>query len=117
MGLRQVARILERAPSTVCRELQCDNQYCAHLVHQQRQAGRTPCRPKRKLLPGRELLRTALATAMSKWLKNSVQAKPEPGPFELDMRWYGSYVHVSPIALRRRNSITARVAGLMCLLR
>ncbi len=58
MSIRQVARILERSPSTVCRELQrtdvTGSPYCARLAQQQRQTRRALCRPRRKLLPGSE---------------------------------------------------------------
>ena len=58
MSLRRIARLLERAPSTISREVrrnQTDQRaYCARYAQQQRQRRRVLCRPRRKLVPGTE---------------------------------------------------------------
>ncbi|WP_311945810.1 helix-turn-helix domain-containing protein, partial [Halomonas piscis] len=58
MSLRHIARIVERAPSTISREVRRNligqRAYCARQAQQQRQRRRAPCRPKRKLIPGTE---------------------------------------------------------------
>ncbi len=66
MSLRRIARIPERAPSTVSREVRRNQAeqrvYCARHAQQRRQKRRIPCRPERKLVPGTE--RSALIAHM-----------------------------------------------------
>lgn len=58
MSMRQIARLLERAPSTISRELrrnqQPDGRYCVPHAQHLRHERRATCRPRRKLLPGGE---------------------------------------------------------------
>lgn len=58
MSLRHIARILDRAPSTISREVRRNRAkphiYCARRAQQQRYKRRAPCRPRRKLVPGTE---------------------------------------------------------------
>src|SRR3979490_1352856 len=58
LSLRRIAQLIERAPSTISRELRRNREpsgrYSAHTAQQRRQARRLPCRPQRKLLPGSE---------------------------------------------------------------
>ena len=58
MSLRHVARVLNRSPSTVCREIRRNRtspgRYCARRAQKYRQSRRIPCRPWRKLPLGSE---------------------------------------------------------------
>ncbi|OLO13270.1 IS30 family transposase, partial [Chromohalobacter japonicus] len=58
MSIRQVAAVMERSPSTICRERQRNQKpdacYCARHAQQLRQQRREVCRPEHKLLPGSE---------------------------------------------------------------
>ncbi|MEW2895625.1 helix-turn-helix domain-containing protein, partial [Stenotrophomonas maltophilia] len=55
-GLRRIACLINRSPSTISRELRRNRGACggysARLAQQQMQARRQVCRPMRKLLPG-----------------------------------------------------------------
>lgn len=59
LSQRAIARMLDRSPSTISRELRRNNPetlgYSASRAHQHRVDRRTVCRPRRKLLPGSEL--------------------------------------------------------------
>jgi IS30 family transposase len=58
MSLRGIAQLLERAPSTISREMRrnmsVQRGYNARHAQEQRQRRRVPCRPKHKLIPGTE---------------------------------------------------------------
>lgn len=55
---RAIARLINRSPSTVSREIRRNQEagggYSAHVAQQHMQARRQACRPRRKLLPGSE---------------------------------------------------------------
>ena len=57
-SLRRIARLINRSPSTISRELRRNRDACggysARVAQQQMQARRQVCRPKQKLLPGSE---------------------------------------------------------------
>lgn len=57
-SLRRIARLINRSPSTISRELRRNRDACggysARVAQQQMQARRQVCRPMRKLLPGSE---------------------------------------------------------------
>lgn len=59
LSQRQIARLINRAPSTVSREVRRNRDatgvYEASTAQQQMRERRQPCRPKRKLLPDSEL--------------------------------------------------------------
>ena len=59
LSLREIARQISRSPSTVSREIRCnsdtDETYTVSTVQEQMKARRIRCRPKRKVLPDREL--------------------------------------------------------------
>ena len=59
LSLREIARRLNRSPSTVSREIRrnsdANGTYTAYDAEQKKKARRVACRPKRKLLPGSEL--------------------------------------------------------------
>jgi IS30 family transposase len=59
LSQRAIARMLERSPSTISRELRRNaakaSSYSASQAHQQMRHRRKPCRPARKLEPGSEL--------------------------------------------------------------
>ena len=58
LSQRRIARLIERSPSTISRELRRNREGCgrysARAAQQQMQARRQTCRPMRKLLPGSE---------------------------------------------------------------
>ncbi|POA72506.1 IS30 family transposase [Pseudomonas sp. DP16D-R1] len=58
LSQRRIARLIERSPSIISRELRRNREVCgsysARAAQQQMQARRQTCRPMRKLLPGSE---------------------------------------------------------------
>lgn len=59
LSLREIARRLNRSPSTISREVRrnrdADGNYTAYDAYQHTKVRRVACRPKRKLVPGSEL--------------------------------------------------------------
>ena len=57
-SLRRIARLINRSPSTISRELRRNRDVCgsysARAAQEQMKARRQVCRPSRKLLPGSE---------------------------------------------------------------
>lgn len=58
LSLRRIARLINRSPSTISRELRRNQEGCgaysARGAQQQMRTRRQVCRPSRKLLPGNE---------------------------------------------------------------
>ena len=58
MSMRQIARMIERSPSTISREIKRNQEpggrYVVHHAQRLRKARRVGCRPKQKLVPGSE---------------------------------------------------------------
>ena len=76
---RRIARMLNRSPSTISRELRRNRDgsggYSAHAAQQQMQNRRLACRPMRKLLPGSERFELVAHMLRARWSPEQIAGK------------------------------------------
>ena len=79
LSQRRIARLIERSPSTISRELrrnrEVSGRYSAPAAQQQMQARRQTYRPMRKLLPGTERFELVAHMLRERWSPEQIAGK------------------------------------------